>query len=475
MGPQRRPASSHEVCYDGPFGQRFALNLGSMTHNLAMTRHKGDWIAVGGRHNRLQDRLPEYSPLLRGAHGELAALGWWNGTAGVLASELQDWPDRMALLDSSNPRVGRLPGRNNKLAHGLRRAIGPTGMRQLDALPITQVSHIPRRGLWMMRGSSWSYDAHEGRPWLTPKGGVDEPPKSPWRDKRLIIDGHHPGCLERRNASLDGGEFYHLLPGFICEYDGRLSIVHFHSSLLLFARSNPAERGSRHVQVTRSDDDGATWSAFQQVTLHGYQGLGDIYFFGVQVNPAHDDSLLAVFPIVHRLRGCIAMAASTDGVHWSTATPLLSCSIFGERALDQPALPAMVARGSEVWLYVQEEVPGITIDRRTPRFAYAQMSRYEKPSSVVRYAFPCSKLAKWTEGALQEWRHVYGTFRNDTFQSSCTGSDPGPPRSASGCAWDAHAYVQDVSRAATPEQHHRKKRRSRTKTKLKPPETDRLV
>ena len=62
---------------------------------------------------------------------------------------------------------------------------------------------------------------------------------------------------------------------------------------------------------------------------------------------------------------------------------------YGERTFDQPALPAMVRRGSEIWLYVQEgglgspypyptptptpnhryvqeEVPGVTIDRYTP-------------------------------------------------------------------------------------------------------------
>ena len=54
-----------------------------------------------------------------------------------------------------------------------------------------------------------------------------------------------------------------------------------------------------------------------------------------------------------------------------------------------------------------EEVPGITIDRATPRFAYAQMAANEKPSQVVRYSFSCSKL--------------YGPRVRCVSGSSCTG------------------------------------------------------
>ena len=181
----------------------------------------------------------------------------------------------------------------------------------------------------------------------------------------------------------------------------QLALVAFGGELLLYTRSNPADHGSRHVQVSRSSDGGESWSAFEQVRIEGYDmGAGDIYYFGAQVNPSHNGSLLATFPLVHRLRGCVGLAASLDGVRWSRVTPLLSCSIFGERTMDQPALPAMVRRGAEVWLYVHEEVPGITFDRAVPLLLQPFLLRAERPSRVVRYSFPCRLLASWTEDAL---------------------------------------------------------------------------
>ena len=191
--------------------------------------------------------------------------------------------------------------------------------------------------------------------------------------------------------------------------------------------------------MTRSYDGGHSWAPFEQITLGGYEmGQGDVYFFGVQTNPIHNGSLLvlfrgnrtrtrafttpcllptvrmahllmahalgprlqATFPLVHRMRGCIGLAASVDGVRWSRVTPLLSCSIYGERTLDQPAVPAMVRRGGEVWLYIHEEVPGITFDRAVPLILQPHLLDAEQPSRVVRYAFPCGLLARWTEGAI---------------------------------------------------------------------------
>ena len=64
----------------------------------------------------------------------------------------------------------------------------------------------------------------------------------------------------------------------------------------------------------------------------------------------------------------------------------------------------MVRRGSEIWLYVQEEVPGITVERTTPVVTHTQLLKSEKPSRVVRYTFPCLLLAHWTEGALRRLR-----------------------------------------------------------------------
>ena len=120
-----------------------------------------------------------------------------------------------------------------------------------------------------------------------------------------------------------------------------------------------------------------------------------------EVNPSDNSSLVAVFPIVHRLRGCLGIAASVDGLHWSRITPLLACNIYGERAVDHSAAPALVRRGREVWLYVHEEVPGITIDRLVPLLLQPGLLKAERSSRVVRYAFPCRLLATWTMGALR--------------------------------------------------------------------------
>ena len=173
-----------------------------------------------------------------------------------------------------------------------------------------------------------------------------------------------------------------LYEGGVCEFDGRLALVAFKGELLLFVRANLAAAGRRHVQVTRMraaeadgvldmdngtaarrgwrsrwpsarssargsgahdeadreqdrldgrnaghSRDGTRWAPFKTVHLGGYDATGDVYFFAAQVNPAHNGSLVAIFPLVHRLRACLAIAASYDGVHWSRVTPLLSCRL----------------------------------------------------------------------------------------------------------------------------------------------------
>ena len=126
---------------------------------------------------------------------------------------------------------------------------------------------VPRLGLWMARAKSWIYSTHQepsSRPstatrmqaagiatgraraprrlkiassasstsptlasqttsWFHAAGGVDEPPSTQWREKRLVLDGRHPGCVERRDPS--SKDFHYLHPGGVCEFDGRLSLV----------------------------------------------------------------------------------------------------------------------------------------------------------------------------------------------------------------------------------------------------------
>ena len=401
-------AMSQRARYLRNVSSRVRMLGASMTHNLALTRlESGEWFAVGGRHNKLSDRFTFNSPLLL--------------------------PKAAATLTQ---RFGFSPSR-------------------FDA---------PRNGLWMVRGRSWRFDGRppadsavgESRPWLSPYGGVDEPETTQWQHKHLILDGRHPGCVERRDVRARADFAKYLYEGGVCEYDGRLSLVHFGGEFLLYARANLAASGRRHVQVTRSRDpyrgrdltarpsfglapEGApnvelaaepaieagtggprtlraseasgsssswasSWAPFETIRIDGYDETGDVYFFGVQANPSHNGSLVAVFPLVHRLRACLAIAASVDGVRWTRVTPLLSCRLYGERTMDHPAAPSMVRRGSEIWLYVQEEVPGITVERTTPMATHTQLLKSEKPSRVVRYTFPCLLLAHWTEGALRRLR-----------------------------------------------------------------------
>lgn len=100
----------------------------------------------------------------------------------------------------------------------------------------------------------------------------------------------------------------------------------------------------------------------------------------------------------------------------------------------------MVRRGGLIWLYVQEEVPGITIDRLTWIHQKPQLLKHERPSRVVRYAFPCMHLARWTEAALRALHRGGGGKRSTRapFVHSCGAAaaadgvevPPPPPPSA---------------------------------------------
>ena len=99
----------------------------------------------------------------------------------------------------------------------------------------------------------------------------------------------------------------------------------------------------------------------------------------------------------------------------------------------------MVRRGREVWLYVHEEVPGITLDRSVPLLLNPLLEKVERPSKVVRYAFACELLARWTETTL---RGVKGPeAEGGRFVDACS-DDAVDGEEAEGiapgtCAWSA--------------------------------------
>ena len=180
-----------------------------------------------------------------------------------------------------------------------------------------------------------------------------------WGPRRLQLEGFAAGCIERRTK---------FAP--YCEFDGKLSAVHFRGRFLLFARANlGAQGGARHVQMASIDAPLlGSWSTFRLVQLPGvHAGRPDanIYFFTVQTIrlSSGEEVLLALFPAVlpvssmasspvvpaasapltgkderslkaaerertHekeklRLEAGIYASTSTDGVHWSRPQRLL--------------------------------------------------------------------------------------------------------------------------------------------------------
>ena len=147
-----------------------------------------------------------------------------------------------------------------------------------------------------------------------------------------------------------------------------------------------------------NDRTHAPWPA-----LSGQHAQGDVYTFSAQPNPVDPEhSLVALFPVAHLLRGCLCLAASRDGVHWSRPTPVLGCQVNGERTVDHP-VSGLLRRGESVHLYVHENVVGVTTSMMSvgptlARFGYLRLP----PSRVVRYAIPSANLAAWSRHALRE-------------------------------------------------------------------------
>ena len=251
---------------------------------------------------------------------------------------------------------------------------------------------------------------------------------------RLLFTGRDKGCIERRSKVvapwiLDGA----------CEFDGRLSLVrhrgrgrggvggkraatsssskgstdtgNVRGRLLLYARANMASHGQRYVQVTVSDDDGVTWSRFRPIQFDRLDAPeADLYFFNVARNPVHNDTLLAIFPLVHHLQACIAMSASRDGRHWSAPEPLTSCLIAGERAMSHPAA-GLIDRGAYVDLYVHEGVPGISVDARSPQILKKFWERPQREAKLSRYSISRESLREWTQEALSSLDEARGASR----------------------------------------------------------------
>ena len=175
-----------------------------------------------------------------------------------------------------------------------------------------------------------------------------------------------------------------------CQFDGRLSAVWHNGRFILYARANLAVRGARFVQATTSRD-GRVWTAMTPIRLPEYEPFeGNIYFFLVQPNPVCRDSLLAIFPVVHGARGCLTLAASADGLRWTSASPLIPCNVdvLGDRTADHAA--GLVDAGDWVHVYVHNRVPDIVVRGDHRR------------SSLARHAIARDELRRWSAKALAD-------------------------------------------------------------------------
>jgi len=260
---------------------------------------------------------------------------------------------------------------------------------------------ITGKGIHLARSGSWRYAKwRHSNLSLDLQETVTHAPQ--WSRPRPIIDGFHPGCVEKRIEPWLN-EKGSAQAKSRCEYDGRLALVSWpeRRCLLLYARANPALKGQRFVHVSRSDDDGVTWGAFEMLDFRDYRyQTGNIYFFAAQVNPLRPDTLLAFFPLEHAFGACICMAASRDGVRWSTIVPVLPCGAAGERPTSHPMF-GLAKSGRLVHLYIHENVPDILHEMPLTDDFYERFPYLRSPQPrVVRYEFSVTLLRAWTHESL---------------------------------------------------------------------------
>ena len=130
------------------------------------------------------------------------------------------------------------------------------------------------------------------------------------------------------------------------------------------------------------------------LSIDGYdQREGDIYFWSAS---AVNSTLLALLPIVHRNRACLAMSTSRNGMRWSRPVPLARCGVDvdGTRSLDHP-VAGLLLRGADLVFYAQRHVPGIIPRTRLMHFR-------ARASTLVRYAIPWAVVDRWVSTAFAE-------------------------------------------------------------------------
>lgn len=265
------------------------------------------------------------------------------------------------------------------------------------------MSEDPRFGIRLVRGHGWPPD------WL--QAGLEATaltsgniaratsaaaPRRWAEPPEVVLHGRSPaGCIDNRPQ---------YTGNLGCEFDGRLSLVHFRGTFRMYARSNLREgalAGGRFVQTSSSKDAShGSWTKWEPLQIEAVpSGSADVYFFAAQANPVDNSSLMALLPLSQPPHACIALTFSADGRRFSRPVNLRTSSLGWRTALSNGSGPiewrseshpaaGVVRRGDEVWLYIHESVPGVSMRLGRPR------------PSLRRYRLPVSMLEMLTRKAL---------------------------------------------------------------------------
>ena len=240
-----------------------------------------------------------------------------------------------------------------------------------------------------------------------------------WSVPRMLFDGHVQGCIDGR-INVNG--ISPLVRHGVCEYDGRLSLVHFQGRYLLYARANPT-LGRRFVQVTSSVDL-SQWTPLRSISMKSIDACGAIvYTFAAQRHPLHESRLVAFFPAIVGCTGSsspegprirtvsgldckspsrqdsdsrlanasLMISCSANGHSWSKPFPLFLCrSSVGLRVASLPVSNGLRLVGNRLFVWVHQDVP---YDRRL---------RGANRSKVVRYELDGAAFRSWSAQECDE-------------------------------------------------------------------------
>jgi hypothetical protein len=148
--------------------------------------------------------------------------------------------------------------------------------------------------------------------------------KVDWVRVRKLVDGAHPGCVERRPA-FNG----------LCEFDGQPCMVWFAERWWLYARANLSARGGYRAVQVASSVDGKTFGPFEPMQIEEHDAVNDIHYAQVYRAPG-GGQLTAVLPICYGETGGIYVSTSTDGVHFTRPRALLACAAHQRRTAHIP-------------------------------------------------------------------------------------------------------------------------------------------